>query len=135
MSTEGLAIKNIKYLAQTMKGLTELAESLGDATDLAQRKAELQASIKSLTEQLDELQRQALAQRKAISREREVMEQDRVVTVARSKEVDAAAKSQLEHAEILVRDAEAQASQIIQAAKEEGRAVMIREINAIKAKL
>lgn len=135
MNVERQAVKDIKFLASTMRGLIELADLLGDAADLSKLRANLQVEIEDLTKHRDKLQGETGDLQAAHATVRDEMESNRRASLERSQAILDDAQRKLAQAEKSVSNAKAEAERIIQDAKAEGRAVVAREIEAIKARL
>ena len=133
--SERLAVQNILYLASTMRGLIALADTLGEASDLSGLIETRKASLADIQTQVDA----ASARLQSIGAEIDqklATAQTRADEITNSaQQLHADAEQVKDRADAVLADAKTEAARIVADARENARAAVVAEVDAIKRKL
>ena len=135
LNVERKAIADIKHLASVTRGLSALADELGEANDLSALFAERKAGVDALAGQERDLtSRIASLAGELQARLDDADAQAKKIVATAETELAAAAYSR-EQADRTLADARSEAKQIIEDAKARARDAVATEVDAIKRKL
>jgi vacuolar-type H+-ATPase subunit H len=135
LNVERVAVQNIKSLASTMRGLLALADTLGDANDLATLFAERKAAVDLLLGQERELKSRVASLDAEVSTTLSDAQGQARLILEGAEAARGESKRLHDEAGRVVREAREQAAQIVEAAKASARDAVVAEVEAIKRKL
>ena len=135
MNAERQAIKDIKYLASMMRGLTEFSDQLGEAATLETLLQAKQSRIAELEREESTIAQRVDACAADCTEKIRAAETKASQTIASADALRDEAGRLKGEAERLVSDARQEATGILAAAKTDARQAVALEIEAIKRKL